>query len=134
MELQPHQQRVVEEKEALQEKVEKLEKFTQSEIFKTLSKNDQKLLKYQLIYMSGYLYVLEARAIMFAGLELEESKGEEIIGLFGTENDDVMTLKFSAINFIDTIENLVNDPRRKAIAITHVEQAQMMAVKGLFSK
>lgn len=133
MELQPHQQRVVEEKEALQEKVEKLEKFTQSEIFKTLSKTDQKLLKYQLIYMIGYLNVLEARVMMFAGLELEESKGEEIIGLFGTDNDDVMRLKFSAINFIDTVDTLVNDPRRKAIAITSIEQAQMMAVKGLFN-
>lgn len=134
MELQPHQQRVVEEKEALQEKVEKLKTFTESETFKTLSKNDQKLLKYQLIHLNSYLYVLEVRVMMFTELELEESKGEEIIGLFGTENDDVMTLKFSAISFIDTIENLVNDPRRKAIAITHVEQAQMMAVKGLFSK
>lgn len=134
MELQPHQQRVVEEKEALQEKVEKLKTFTESETFKTLSKNDQKLLKYQLIHMNNYLYVLEVRVMMFTELELEESKGEEIIGLFGTENDDVMALKFSAISFIDTIENLVNDPRRKAIAITHVEQAQMMAVKGLFSK
>lgn len=134
MELQPHQQRVVEEREALQEKVEKLKTFIESETFKTLSKNDQKLLKYQLIHMNSYLYVLEVRIIMFTELELEESKGEEIIGLFGTENDDVMALKFSAISFIDTVESLVNDPRRKAIAITHVEQAQMMAVKGLFSK
>lgn len=134
MELQPHQQRVVEEKEALQEKVEKLKTFRETAMFKTLSKTDQKLLNYQLMLMKGYLNILNIRVEIFNGAELEESKGEEVIGLFGTENDEVISIKFAAINFIDTVETLVDDPRRKAIAITGIEQAQMMAVKGLFSK
>lgn len=61
------------------------------------------------------------------------SKGEEVIGSFNPNgNPDVEAIKKKSIELINLIEELGKDPRRKAIAITGVEQAQMMAVKSLF--
>lgn len=132
--LQPHQQRVVEEREELLLKYNKLQNFINSEKFSELDEDDKKLLKYQLYTMSQYLRILDLRIYKFDNCISESSEGEKIIGFFGTEKDEVSAIKYGSIFLIDTIEALVDDPRRKAIAKTHIEQAQMMAVKGLFSK
>ena len=132
--LQPHQQRVVEEREELLLKYNKLQNFINSEKFLELDEDNKKLLKYQLSTMSQYLRILDLRIYKFNDGILELSEGEKIIGFFGTEKNEVSAIKYSSISLIDTIEALVDDPRRKSIAKTHIEQAQMMAVKGLFSK
>lgn len=64
------------------------------------------------------------------------TKGQEIIGTFNpNEEESVNQIKSKATDLIDLIDSLVvNDPRRKATAITHIETAQMFAVKGLFTK
>lgn len=83
--------------------------------------------------MKLYLGILGTRIEGFTESIVYEMKGNEVIGDFGTENEDVLTIKSAAISLIDIIQELGNDPRRKAAAITDVEKAQMMAVKSLFA-
>ncbi len=63
--LQPHQQRVVDEKKELDEKISKLETFTQGELFSTLDKDDQTLLSQQLDVMNSYSEILGKRIERF---------------------------------------------------------------------
>jgi len=133
MEYLPHQQRVVEEKDQLKEKVEKLKGFFETDIFKGLPKQERNILKMQYHHMKLYLGILGTRIEGFTESIVYEMKGNEVIGDFGTENEDVLTIKSAAISLIDIIQELGNDPRRKAAAITDVEKAQMMAVKSLFA-
>jgi len=60
---------------------------------------------------------------------------EGYIGSFNpNDNDYVAEIKVKAKEFIASIQQLENtDSRRKAIAITHIEEAAMMAVKSIFS-
>lgn len=61
------------------------------------------------------------------------SKGLQVVGTFNPNNEDAVTrIKQKAVELIDLIEELGKCPRRKSIAITDVEKAQMMAVKSLF--
>ena len=61
------------------------------------------------------------------------SKGQEIIGKFNaSEKSEVDLIKEKAIELIDWIEEYGKDPRRKATAITNVEQGVMWAIKSLF--
>ena len=66
-ELPPHQQRVVEEKAALSEKLEKLLAFFQSPIFAGLSEAERARLRNQARFMDGYAAVLEERIAAFGG-------------------------------------------------------------------
>ena len=136
VQLQPHEQRVVEEMNQLKSNVKKLTAFIAGSIFPILDRLQQVLLKKQLIYMTEYLGVLELRVFIFhnPGFELPKTKGEVIIGDFGTENIDVFDIKLKAIDMVDTIEKLGKCPRRKATAITDVEKAQMIAVKSYFNE
>jgi hypothetical protein len=61
--------------------------------------------------------------------------GEMYIGTFNPqERQDVALLKQKAAELIDIIFYLPSkDGRRKSIAITHIEEAAMMAVKALFN-
>lgn len=61
------------------------------------------------------------------------SKGQDIIGKFNaSEKSEVDLIKEKAIELIDLIEEYGKDPRRKATAITNIEQGVMWAVKSLF--
>ncbi|GAA5102667.1 DUF7681 family protein [Wohlfahrtiimonas larvae] len=61
------------------------------------------------------------------------NKGKEIIGTFNSENSSHIDLiKKKAAELVDLIEEHGKDGRRKAIAITGIEQATMMAVKSTF--
>lgn len=61
------------------------------------------------------------------------SKGLEVIGTFNPDGVDAVTaIKQKAVELIDLIEKEGKCAHRKAVAITGVEQAQMMAVKSLF--
>lgn len=64
-ELQPHQQRVVTEKEELAEKLAKLLAFFQTPIFAGLSEAEQSRLRNQARFMDGYAAVLEERIAAF---------------------------------------------------------------------
>lgn len=65
MALEPHQQRVVEEQAALQEKLVKLDEFMDTQIFSGLELEDQKLLILQREYMANYNEILCARIERF---------------------------------------------------------------------
>ena len=66
------------------------------------------------------------------GIE-KEMTGVDYIGKFNPDGrDDVEIIKQSAVRFINEIIKYSPSGRRRAIAITHVEEAAMMAVKSLF--
>ena len=65
MELQPHQQRVVDEKRELDEKLAKLDTFGRSEFFKTLPEAEQGRLNRQHSLMEQYSAVLGERIAAF---------------------------------------------------------------------
>lgn len=65
---------------------------------------------------------------------VDQSKGEQIIGTFNSENrNDVDLIKEKAIELVNLIEDKGKDPRRKAAAITQIELGVMMGVKSLFN-
>lgn len=64
--LEPHQQRVVDEKADLDEKLRKLMAFFNSNIFAGLSENEQSLMKAQAMAMSMYSFALAERIAAFA--------------------------------------------------------------------
>ncbi len=60
--------------------------------------------------------------------------GADYIGDFNPEGrEDVEEVKKMATEFIDMIQLYGFDKRRNAIAITHIEEAAMMAVKSIFA-
>lgn len=63
--MQPHQQRVVDEKAELDDKISKLTTFTGGDIFKSIHQEDQDLLIDQLSLMAKYSQVLEKRISRF---------------------------------------------------------------------
>ncbi|ECD4527331.1 hypothetical protein GR173_001169 [Salmonella enterica subsp. enterica] len=65
-ELQPHQQRVVEESEQLQEKIARLGVFIDSSgIFREMCEEDKLLLCAQLAAMNAYYTILQTRIMKF---------------------------------------------------------------------
>lgn len=67
-------------------------------------------------------------------IDIQVSKGEQIIGTFNSENrNDVDLIKEKAIELVNLIEDKGKDPRRKAAAITQIELGVMMGVKSLFN-
>lgn len=65
MALQPHQQRVVDEKNELSEKLGKLLAFFQTPTFAGLSEAERSRLRNQARFMDGYAAVLEERIAAF---------------------------------------------------------------------
>ena len=65
MELQPHQQRVVTEKDELDEKIEKLSKFFRHQNFPHLAEAEKNRLEEQYRHMQAYSLVLGARIEAF---------------------------------------------------------------------
>lgn len=64
-EFAPHQLRVVQERNGLEENLKKLKDFFNGDIFKSLSEIESKALKEQAHYMEGYLSVLNSRIERF---------------------------------------------------------------------
>jgi hypothetical protein len=64
--MQPHQQRVVSEKQELDERLGKLLAFFQSPIFTGLAEAEQSRLRNQARFMDGYSAVLGERIAAFA--------------------------------------------------------------------
>lgn len=138
--LPEHEKRVVEEKSELGQKIIKLHEFIGSNpIFQKLHPKQQRLLKKQLLFMQLYHDILNERIDGFFSKEVPEqisweSKGQELIGIFGTDNWDVFTLKALGAELVDKINLLGKDPRRNAKAGTDIESGLMFAVKSFFSK
>ena len=63
--MEAYQQRVVEEKEALDEKIEKLKAFTDTERFCALDEAEQERMTYQLEVMREYSQILGERIAAF---------------------------------------------------------------------
>lgn len=64
-ELQPHQQRIVEELEQLADRALKLGAFINSERFDSIDKMEQRRMLAQSVHMLGYLEVLQQRVNAF---------------------------------------------------------------------
>ena len=65
MNLQPHQKRLVDEKNELSEKLGKLLAFFESPIFTVLTEAERSRLRNQARFMGGYAAVLEERIAVF---------------------------------------------------------------------
>jgi len=63
--MKEYQQRVIDEKNDLGEKIKKLTEFTKTELFNNLSETEQDLLTQQLIDMNKYHGVLTLRVTIF---------------------------------------------------------------------
>lgn len=132
---EPHQQRVIIEANELGKKVYDLRTFiSQSPIFAGLYAEEKEALKIQLFHMEQYFGVLQQRISVWEGGKWNYTKGKEVIGDFGIENEAVFILKYLASLYIDATNLLGVDPRRNSIVATDMEKTQMMAVKSVFSK
>lgn len=65
MELQPHQQRAINERVELEIKIEKLAQFINGSVFNALSNNDKLILRLQCAAMVMYSSILETRIETF---------------------------------------------------------------------
>ena len=66
-------------------------------------------------------------------IETIEMRGSDYIGVCDSDGrDEVEFIKMSAANMIDDIISRTPRGRRRAIAITHIEEAVMMVVKSIF--
>lgn len=63
--MQPHQERVIQEKKELDEKLAKLDKFGRTEIFASLPVDEQGRLNRQYSVMEEYSRILEERIAAF---------------------------------------------------------------------
>ncbi|AUM58564.1 hypothetical protein KNT81_gp207 [Proteus phage phiP4-3] len=63
--MQPHQQRVIDEKNELSDKIYKLSSFRTTDMFNSLSEKEQALLTVQLNTMIEYENILEERIQLF---------------------------------------------------------------------
>lgn len=63
--MKPHEQRVVDEKQALDEKIEKLTAFTKTDLCMALPFHERTLLHKQLQIMKDYSIVLDQRISLF---------------------------------------------------------------------
>lgn len=63
--MEPHQQRVVTEREELSEKIARLVKFLNTETYQSLSETEQGRMLRQLNHMNAYRDVLNERIVAF---------------------------------------------------------------------
>ena len=66
MSLAPHQQRVVEERDQLAERITRLTAFEAGELFTSLCEAEQRRLRSQLVAMDEYLAILNERIAAWA--------------------------------------------------------------------
>jgi len=110
--LQPHQQRVVEERNELIDKIEKLHSFTKTETFNSLPDEEQSLLFKQEKEMKKYADILKQRIDVFKGLSQnrELTFGEKAVGLSfnPSKNPAVDEAKELSARLIDLVEEHSN--------------------------
>jgi tRNA pseudouridine-54 N-methylase len=90
-----YQQRVVDEKAALNEKIEKLDKFIDGDIFKELSDDEQERMVRQRLCMNEYSKILSERISAYCLKELGENpkkvdlinNGRFVVSITGSSDD-----------------------------------------------
>ena len=128
------------EDQDLMSKIVKLKNFINDKdsAYSTLDDINKYLLRKQLYTMMNYLTVLMLR------INYIEGKDDEIKNLFEgdifkmiphneTDTNEMFEIKESARNLINDINIYGKNPRRVAIANTHIKEACMMGVKSLFT-
>lgn len=126
-------ERLLKEFGELEEKIVKLDEFIKSKNFQKVGENQQFFLRKQLFFMNAYHDVLVDRI-----KDIEEpgdyykTFGEDFIGDFGIENEDIFNIKMVASLLVDEINISGNNQRRKAVANTNIETAVMYGVKSIF--
>ena len=126
------------EKIGLELEIQKLENFLVNP--KYVSERMLEAMNFQLNGMKAYNAGLSERIKLFllenpdlVDEEYPETLGQSTVGTFNPNNNPkVAELKNRAIQFINCIDAFGVEPRRKAIAVTKIEEAQMFAVKSLF--
>lgn len=68
--MQPHQKRVIDEKSALDTKIEALSAFIGTPVYHTLTHEDQFLLRRQLVAMNEYSSILRERIDLFGMIDV----------------------------------------------------------------
>lgn len=112
--LQPHQQRVVEERNELIEKVTKLNAFTKTETFNSLPDEEKNLLLKQEKEMKKYADILKQRIDLFIFKGLSKNReltfGEKAVGLSfnPSKNPAVDEAKELSARLIDLVEEHSN--------------------------
>ena len=71
--MEPHQQRVLEERQQLRERLDRLENFLASDLFRSLSHEDGVLLWAQRGAMAQYLAILDRRVALWKVTPLDPS-------------------------------------------------------------
>lgn len=134
-----HIERMKIEQRDLNEKIEKLNAFVETNpIFKTLSEVEQYLLKKQLLLMEEYLATLILRLLIaedkpnYSNMVLNKNSLKLIPNL-EKDNTQMFEIKEIARQLSEFIESYGKNPRRIAIANTHIEIACMMGIKSLFT-
>lgn len=126
------------EKIGLELEIQKLEKFLDNP--KYVSERMLEAMQFQLNGMKDYNAGLSERIKLFllenpdlVDEKYLETLGQITIGTFNpNDNPKVAELKNRATQFINCIDVFGLEPRRKAIAVTKIEEAQMFAVKSIF--
>lgn len=126
------------EKIGLNLEIQKLEAFLENP--KYVSEDMVEAMQEQLKGMKAYDVALSQRIKIFlienpslVDEKYPETLGQVTIGTFNpNDNTKVAELKNRATQFINCIDAFGIEPRRKAIAVTKIEEAQMFAVKSLF--
>ena len=127
------------EKIGLELEIQKLEKFLDNP--KYVSERMLEAMQFQLNGMKAYNAGLSERIKLFllenpdlVDGKFLETKGQDMIGNSNNplNTPQMLEIKNRAIQFINCIDAFGYDPRRKAIAVTKIEEAQMFAVKSLF--
>lgn len=130
--------KVILEQEGLGLEIDKLKNFLKNP--KPISDRMKEAMLSQLKDMKSYYVSLEIRLAIFEEeypdiktYDFVTTIGEVIIGNFNPNDlDTVAEIKNRSKQLINCIDNFGKDKRRKAIAVTKIEEAQMMAVKSLF--
>ena len=130
--LQPHQQRVVDEKTELDEKLNKLHSFIQeSPIFATLSDAEQHRLRRQDLIMAEYSQILSERIAAFNELETTSIVPVHVVQTktHRKDLDDVLQrIKRDSDKHFTGIrapEHPVRASRERSLAITKIEEGIM---------
>lgn len=121
-----------EELKELSIKIENLDKFIKSNTYNTVSEAHKFLLRKQLLFMSLYQSTLLQRVVVTETSyeSYVPNFGEEVIGLFGTEDSSVFEIKVLGGELIDAIETYGKDKRLSSIAKTNIETGVMFGVKS----
>ena len=116
------------------ESLSRAKAFMKTDMFSALDAHKNHLLRKQAVFMEAYIKTLYERIEYESIGTVKESQGKQTIGVFGTDREEVLTIKTLASELIDVIKSNGKDPRESSIATTHIQTASMFGVSSLFEK